>query len=119
MFRDARNSIGAIVSPNPASTLSFDRQCDERKRPAGNLSFVRSISMFSRLRKSVAIVPTAFALTLSFAGIGCGGGETAPAPANAGSEKKDAASSNTSAKAKTKKGVASEDEAPARKRDKD
>lgn len=44
--------------------------------------------MFSRLRKSVAIVPTVFALAVSFASIGCGGGETAPAPAAAGGETK-------------------------------
>lgn len=43
--------------------------------------------MFSRLRKSVAIVPTVLALALSFAGIGCGGGDAAPAPAPAGETK--------------------------------
>ncbi len=44
--------------------------------------------MFSSLRKTVAIVPTVFALTLSFAGIGCGGGGSTPAPAPAAGDSK-------------------------------
>ncbi|MBI1323696.1 hypothetical protein GC170_10995 [bacterium] len=67
--------------------------------------------MFSSLRKSAAIVPTVFALTLSFAGIGCGGGDTAPAPAAAGGETKPKA---PPVKAKGGRMIESEENTPKR-----